>query len=48
MGDAYPMPNTPVKGGCIEFGVHSPPIMSSDLGLQSLCVGIVWWMLGRL
>ena len=22
VGDAYEMPNTPMKGECIEFGVH--------------------------
>jgi hypothetical protein len=22
VGDAYQLPNTPMKGGCIEFGVH--------------------------
>ena len=41
VGDAYQMPNTPMKGGCIEYRVHlSTPIMDGDSSLLNLCIGV--------
>jgi hypothetical protein len=48
MGDAYQMPITPMKDDYFVWSAPLHLIMDNDSGLQRLCVGIAWWMLGRL
>lgn len=53
VGDAYQMPNTLMKGGCIEFwSAPLHPILCNKSSLWSLCLGVEWvsgvdwWMSG--